>query len=119
MHILVLDDNSYRHDVFDGKLDSVATIEHAWSYQDAIALLESQKFDLAYLDHDLNDEGLDDECGREMTGADVARFIAKELDIELRPERVIVHSWNPSGASAMVAILRSCGVQCMHEPFTD
>ena len=123
MRILVLDDDAERHDAFDEALSSENSVEHAWSYHDAIAMLESEQFDVAYLDHDLSD--FEDASSTivgaygniELTGADVARFIAHELPRGMWPKRVVVHSWNPDGAKRMIAMLREAGIPCVYEPF--
>lgn len=119
--MMVLDDNEERHDAFD-RAFSGDSLEHAWTYWDAVALLKSERFDVVYLDHDLNEfESISTVAGMygevELTGADVARFIGRELDGALRPKRVIVHSWNAVGAGTMIAMLRDAGVPCSYEPF--
>jgi len=138
LKMLVLDDDPERHSVFDRSFTK-ADIDHAWSYWDAIALLSSTRYDVAYLDHDLGDfssgnellDGIDrptdddreDVPGqylrdREFTGTDVACFIARELTSEFRPARIVVHSWNPDGARRMRAILAAAGIHSVYEPFS-
>jgi CheY-like chemotaxis protein len=125
MRILILDDNPERHDAFDTFLDGKGhEVMHAWTYWDAIGLLEDERFDLLYLDHDLNDhESASVISGmygsRELTGLDVARFVARQLADDLKPERVVVHSWNPMGARSMVDILISVGISATYEPFAN
>ena len=120
---MVLDDNVERHNAFDNCFNK-DQVEHAWTYWDAVALLDSELFDLVYLDHDLNDFEHTSiaQCSwgdRELTGVDIARFIALELDVSKRPKRVIVHSWNPDGARLMVNILRDVGILSTYEPFSS
>lgn len=122
MRILFLDDNPQRHDAADECFDG-AEVVHAWTYWDAIGLLEDERFDVIYLDHDLNDwESASVITGmygsRELTGLDVARFIARQLRRDMSPGRIVVHSWNPAGASSMVQILKSVGIPTVYEPFT-
>lgn len=122
MRIMVLDDDETRHAAFD-RAFSADVLEHTWTYWDAVALLEnSQAFDVVYLDHDLGDtEDAPSVAGMygdvELTGADVARFICRELEASKRPARAVVHSWNVVGAATMVAMLRGAGIPCSHEPF--
>jgi CheY-like chemotaxis protein len=122
---LVLDDERVRHEAFDAFLSGDYSIEHAWTYHEAIAMLKNEQFDIAYLDHDLNDfkgvssMGSGTYGSRELTGADVTRFIARELEPTLRPKKVVVHSWNPDGARAMIAMLRDVGISCTYEPFAE
>lgn len=121
--ILVLDDDETRHDIFSDALTG-NIVTHVWTVDDACHELEAQdKFDLVYLDHDLNDHGVRSTMAStygevELTGYDVALFIARRLDEAKRPNKVIVHSWNPPGARMMVACLREVGISATYEPFT-
>jgi NAD+-processing family protein with receiver domain len=109
MKILFLDDQKVRHTAF-AHIYSNHDITHARNYTQCIISLRSDgPFDVALLDHDL---------GEEHTGSDVARFIASELDVCLRPKQVVIHSWNPTGARHMQQILQSVGISAVCAPFT-
>ncbi len=125
MRILVLDDDLTRHHTFARNLRGHEVV-HAQTYDSALAaLLDAPRFDLVYLDHDLNDFGQlsigpsDSMYGgvREMDGRDVASFIARSLPQHKRPKRFIVHSWNEEGAAMMIMILRRAGFPCDKEEF--
>ena len=120
--VLVLDDDKTRHEIFtDHFKDDIVT--HVWTVDEANKALSNFKYDICMLDHDLNGHGVRSTMASmygdvELTGYDVALFIARELDEAKRPDRVIVHSWNPPGARMMVACLREAGILAVYEPFT-
>lgn len=125
MRILVLDDDMERHQAFARNFDGHDVV-HVDCYDGALAaLLKQPRFDVVYLDHDLNDFGLksygpgDSMYGglRELDGHDVAVFMARELPEPKYPERVVVHSWNPEGAKAMLTTLRKANFDAEMEPF--
>src|SRR3954467_10883234 len=113
MRVLVLDDDNNRHVTFRRNLIGHDVV-HVHTYDEAVAALAGERFDVMFLDHDLNLEGVhrsvrrDEETGVEweMNGAHVAHVIA-ELPSEKRPDEVFVHSYNPDGASNMIAILHA------------
>ncbi len=115
MRIFFLDDDWERHSRFkyNHRADEITT---AWDHDAAIDLLAANDaFDVAYLDHDLGLTHVGP--GREMTGADVAKFIA-DMPAEQRPKRIIIHSWNSGGALRMQATLRDVGVHATLDPFS-
>jgi len=122
---LIVDDQSERHAAIELHLSATHDVEHAWSYTDATSQLEHGKWDVVYLDHDLADfesaveasEEIDFVPQREMTGLDVASFIA-HMSNDKRPRQVIIHSWNPAGANAMMRLLSSAGIPVSYEPFS-
>lgn len=118
MRILVLDDDEIRHEQFRDNLKEHSVV-HVYTAEEAGAALGAEKFDLAYLDHDLQDfQNNPSGYGViEQTGFDVARFIARYLAPQKRPDKVIVHSWNPGGAIRMVKELRENGLVAVYEPF--
>jgi CheY-like chemotaxis protein len=122
MKILVLDDDERRHDAFAKALVG-DEVKHVWTFDEAVLALDTQdRFDLAYLDHDLNDfgkkSGYHNGYGfTEYTGFDVAAYMARHLAPEKQPLEVIVHSWNPPGARMMVNVLRDAGIKASYRPF--
>lgn len=122
MRVLVLDDSRERQKVFAQLLAGQELVQ-VQSYRFAIDALQGDKFNRAYLDYELGDFGLPAplqpapklEEGvvtaidgyRELTGLDVACYIAMGLPEQKRPDEVIVHSWDSQGAQLMVDILRS------------
>jgi len=71
------------------------------TYNDGIAALASQKWDILYLDHDLADFSGPD--GREMTGYDVMCWI--EANPEHLPGKIIIVSSNASGRPRMQMVI--------------
>lgn len=125
MRILVLDDDKERHQAFARNFDGHDVV-HVETYDSALAaLLKQPRFDVVYLDHDLNDFEAQSyapgdsmyEGPRELDGQDVAVFMARELPESKHPELVVVHSWNPSGADAMVSTLRRANFSVRRESF--
>lgn len=107
---LVLDDSDERHTRFAASLSGVCELTHARLFSEFTAALR-QRFDVVYLDHDLGDE-IDQEKipgmyggDRVVDGTDAAALLC-DLPAALRPSRVVVHSWNWSGAQRMMKALR-------------
>lgn len=107
---LVLDDDPERRRAFLTKL-SDHEVRLAKTASSAIRALDETRFDVAYLDHDLDREGPN--AG---TGMDVVRHIA-EMPARLRPKEVNVHSHNASKRALMVRLLRAAGVAAYSRPF--
>jgi CheY-like chemotaxis protein len=121
MRILVLDDDLDRHDLFR----KVLSRHKALLVQTVAACIEAlkeTKYDLVYLDHDLADFCAENKIpgmygSQELTGVDVARFMANDLPIEQRPKEVVVHSWNPDGAKRIVDTLKDAGFNVRYQKF--
>lgn len=133
MRILVLDDDDNRHAYFDKQFPN-DDVNHVHTYSKCVAtLLSDDKFDVVFLDHDLNDHGYkslasdkDGYIQRSMTqfsrpyeldGRDVVEDMVQFLPAEKRPGQVIVHSWNPSGAQEMMKMLKDAGFNAIRWVF--
>lgn len=121
MRILFLDDMLVRWELFKAEVHlfnpSFTTI-YVQNSDDAISILKNQaKFDVVFLDHDLEDAHYVTGKGRsEKTGKDVAKFITT-LPRTKMPDLVVIHSWNPDGAEAMKYILATRNIVNMCYPF--
>lgn len=103
--ILVLDDMEERHDGFRIRFDDCEVVS-AYTISEFIAALGTGKFSLICLDHDLGGHPKADLAGkRHLTGVDAAILLTTRPDEEA-PDAILVHSWNPSGAMEMEAILK-------------
>jgi len=95
MRRLFLDDNSERHRLFS-----------TW-YPDAVRVCTQEVPGNTY-------------CGTygesELTGQDAAIHVAR-LPEDKRPTQVVIHSWNPPGATRMLQLLRDAGVRAIRAPF--
>lgn len=120
--ILFLDDDQARHDYAHEWLSKILGISgllidvhHVHSSAKAIKVLEGEDFDVVSLDHDLEEIHYTNNKGdwEERTGQDVARWLAADSFRGL----VIVHSWNPEGAQAMVHILANAKVNVERREF--
>lgn len=92
MKILVLDDSVERQIAFKAWLDSddVTCIETA---KECIDLLDSQTWNVVFLDHDLGGETM--VSSGPGTGYEVAQWLVDHPD--KIPGQVVVHSMNPVG----------------------
>ncbi|HVP24121.1 MAG TPA: cyclic-phosphate processing receiver domain-containing protein [Conexivisphaerales archaeon] len=109
---LVLDDDEDRLKKFMAMLDD-HSLTLAMTARGAIASLEhNPRYDVAYLDHDLNHSG-----PTSGTGMDVAVHIARDMSERRRPLKVYVHSHNTSMREKMVKMLRAAGVRAYSRPF--
>jgi CheY-like chemotaxis protein len=115
--VLILDDNESRHREFQKILaDSERT--HVWTASQAIdALRDNPPYDLLCLDHDLGDQRNRLLLTPPGDGADVAVFINIKLEKNKYPKRVLIHSWNPTGAQRMADLIRSVGINVIVKPF--
>lgn len=140
MNLLFLDDDPVRHQFFndwladatkppslsqrllalwrrdrDEKTTPHFQVEAVFTVEAAIAALrDSERFEVAFLDHDLDGRTFVEE--REGTGTEVAEFIAA-MPPESRPRHIIVHSMNPEGARRMLDILLARGCYAEEMPF--
>jgi len=116
VRILVLDDDSRRHQWFDAHVHGH---ERAWSAKEARrALLENARYDLVFLDHDLAEDYSMVPAVWGEDGRTVARFIAA-MPAHRRPAMAHIHSSNWGGATEMEAILTAAGVKVARAEFPE
>lgn len=109
MKVLILDDEKYRHEGFDGVLGG-NEVWHAYDCRQAVKILdEVGPFDVVYLDYNLQDG---------LTGAEVAIYIAR-MSPKRRPKSILIHSWHPEGSWRMQQILETVGIPVVSEPFSE
>jgi CheY-like chemotaxis protein len=114
LRILVLDDDSRRHEWFDGNIEAHDAV---WSAEEARrALRENPRYDLVFLDHDLAEDYSVVPAVWGEDGRTVARFIAA-MPADKRPGLAHIHSSNWGGASEMEAILTAAGVRVARAEF--
>lgn len=116
MKILILDDDKTRHERF-AQWFAGYDVTHALTFFHFRAAIWRERFDVVFLDHDLEMYP-----GNEsFSGMDAAHVVAS-LSPELMPDRVIVHSWNPVGARDMALHMLDHGVNvniCRFDPKMD
>ena len=92
--------------------------ERAWDNPTALALLRDNEVEVISLDHDLGcspDEGIWAKgCSPDGDGRDLVKAM---IAGDLVPPTVYIHSWNPSGAREMAALLRDAGHTAKLSPF--
>ena len=114
LRILVLDDDSRRHEWFDANIEGHDSV---WSAEEARhALQANPRYDLVFLDHDLAEDYSVAPAVWGEDGRTVARFIAA-MPAEKRPAMAHIHSSNWGGASEMEAILTAVGVKVARAEF--
>lgn len=104
MRVLFLDDMEARHSLFrDIAANHNISVDHAYTAEQAISMLEKGDYDGASLDHDLADEHYSAPYaspsmgGTAHSGRAVARWIAEHG----KPHNVAIHSFNPDGSLSM------------------
>ncbi len=115
--ILFLDDDDVRHSWWERKFptDQFERV-HAHTIDEFVEALNGPKFDVVFLDHDLNDhprfyisKAADGMYGSVyLNGQDAAHILAN-IEEAKWPAKVNIHSWNDGGAQAMEYILTSRG----------
>lgn len=120
MRILFLDDMEARHGAF--RRNHIGhVVDHVHTAQEAIEALQmNEQYDIASLDHDLDERATIGQDAREQTGYDVVRhMVSKERDDIVRklPKLTIVHSYNRAGARNMVEALQAAGARAAYAPF--
>jgi len=126
MNILFLDDDTARVSVFLELANGEHDVFVATTAEAAIRWLQGGlRFDIAFLDHDLEDQhyrdwllGVSKESYQphERTGLEVARHVC-QMPEGLRPKLVVCHSFNPPARERMVQELRTAGVAVLDAPF--
>lgn len=108
MNVLFLDDDKQRIEKFLASLpemntgDTVRCVETA---SQAMDMLNEQKFDVVFLDHDLDGMHFAD-SELPNTGFRVARHITG-MSFVNHPTFVVVHSWNHAGVAKMMLQLQN------------
>ena len=121
MNVLFLDDMIWRHSGFSRIIDKMVDVKlhKAYNAADAITYLENEKFDQAFLDHDLSEEDVMMAVGGKSTvptGMAVVDFIVKMSN---PPLNIIIHSCNIPASLEMEARLKShpSGITVTRTPF--
>jgi hypothetical protein len=86
----------------------------AKTYEEAICLLETEQFTVVSLDHDLTMAQTLGDGDKEKTGYDVVTWMEEH---NIWPERVFVHSANPSGRYRMFLVIQKHYGKLFQPPF--
>jgi CheY-like chemotaxis protein len=100
MKILILDDDVQRHEMFSNKL-KYDEVKHTYTAKEAIDALQNNTFDYCFLDHDLGGKVFFPSDPD--TGMEVAVWLA--ANPKKQPRVIIIHSFNPVGATNMIGVL--------------
>jgi DNA-binding NtrC family response regulator len=120
MNVLFLDDSHHRLVSLMDALSQMdilknINIDYAPSAQQAIdKLSKDNKYNMIFLDHDLEDFHYSNQSARERTGQEVAQWIA---DNKIDCDFIMVHSWNPQGSKRMVDIMKDKYCNVVYLPF--
>lgn len=113
MKILILEDSIERLDFFREKLKAyeLHIFNHA---KDAIEYVQNNTVDLAFLDHDLeNQHHISPELP--ITGSEFTRFIVEHN--LMKDTTIIIHSMDAVGSEYMYSTLKKAGYKVERIPF--
>ncbi|MEW6733353.1 MAG: cyclic-phosphate processing receiver domain-containing protein [Acidobacteriota bacterium] len=96
LKILVLEDEAYRRELIEPIIEG-HQIYWASNADEALAVLENERFDLILLDHDLS---------ARTCGCQVASRLAQRECLN-HNTKVVVHSINPNGIKRMMRLLNN------------
>lgn len=116
MKILIVDDQLSRHRCLVAQYRTTypgCHLDIASHAGAAIQQLQAEVYDLLSLDFDLV---VEQPPGEERSGLDVARVMVLMAEPS-RPRKVIVHSWNTTGASEIASLLSAAGMTYEITPF--
>lgn len=108
--VLFVDDSPYRweyfNDIFRNK--ETAHVEFAWAknYDQAISQLDSRKWDVVFLDHDLEDHGDWEVVAGWRDGSAIIDWIQEHTP---NIQFTVCHSMNPIGRKNMTLRLKNAG----------
>lgn len=117
MKILILEDDMNRMKQFNERMDELNShttfdceMVHVETAKECIEQLESNKFDLILLDHDLGGKVFVN-TNDINTGSEVARWMNKNFS-KIKNTAIVTHTFNPAGAQSIIALIP----QCTHIP---
>src|SRR5574337_139067 len=114
MKSLFLDDDENRHELFTKWLPSA---DRVFTYDEAATRILRNEYGILFVDHDLSVLDQMVKPGNPTvakTGMDLAKFIVDEC---IRPQAIIVHSYNNYAAPIMVELFKSNGIESRWLPF--
>jgi hypothetical protein len=116
--ILFVDDLSERWEIFNElyRIPETSHVEFVWAknYDEAIAQLPKGKWDVVFLDHDLEDPSEYNQKSGWRDGTAIADWIREHTPFV---GNAICHSMNPVGRMRMVEILKRGGYPARPVPF--
>ncbi len=101
MRIFILEDSKERHIWFRNKLKD-HDIDMVETAAEGVDLIQKNKYDRIFLDHDLGGDFMADSDVESNCGVTVAKALAHSIN---KDTQTIIHSWNPVGARKMHEIL--------------
>ena len=119
MNILIVDDQQLRHDKFIKEYPD-DNLFHVYNFDSAAQALDTQKFDMIMLDHDLGDYSgtfADGTPGKELTGYEVALYLVRVVPESNWPEYVMIHTLNNVAAWSIKNLLNTVGIKSAVKPF--
>ena len=101
--VLILEANTYRAQKFKEQWEGHLSVVVRTAEQ-AILMMETIRWDVVFLDHDLGVGDPIDSTSKE-SGAEAARWIANPENKWMRPYVVVIHTMNPQGRRNMAKLL--------------
>lgn len=104
LRILILDDDHTRVQDIVSNMGSLAIVDHVLSPESFVKSINSMRYDLIMLDHDLGDSDVYD--GKTWNGVAAAKYLAQNRMIVGDDQNVVIHSANPIGVANMMSHLK-------------
>lgn len=105
MRIFILEDNPFRMEWFNKEFIG-HEVHHCDEAEIAIDMIQFNKYDMIFLDHDLGGESMVDGEQDPNTGLAVAKIIPLTHN---KDTKIIIHSLNPVGVQRMYTYLSQGG----------
>lgn len=107
MTALVLEDSIDRIDEFRKRLYNFKQVHYTDNAQNCIYLLKNNKYDIVFLDHDLENNAYVD-INYKNTGSEVARWINENYDNFINKDSLfILHTLNAVGSENMNKLIKN------------
>lgn len=117
LKVLIVEDDPNRMRIFR-QLFASEEVVWAQNVTEGIEWLQSTRFDLVMLDHDLADEHYENLDHAATVASGTGREVAQHMTTMVEaPPFAFVHSWNPTGARAIGDILTEAGISNVVMPF--
>lgn len=117
-NILFLDDDIIRTEKFLTNNHNESIVDTCSTARVCIALLNTYRYDVVHLDHDLGGERFVDSA-REDCGMEVVRWLVQNRygSFPSYCAKIIVHTHNDNAGAAMTTLLRAAGYEAKYIPF--
>lgn len=113
MSVFILEDDENRIRKFRSAIPSAIMVDNVDEAKEVLS--KDEKWEIAFLDHDLGGEVMVD-ASKYNTGTTLVRWLIEQ---GIKIDTVVVHSLNDNAAMGMVTDLRKAGYHVQRIPFTN